>query len=435
MRPRGRRFSILSGRKQMTGIPIERSYSLQEAEGTLTSELDRLGLSYEVDVAGQFIHAARCTIREKRTGRILASGNGKGEVTESRVGSLFEATEHLMSKYHFIDPAKLFYLNSEDYSRDNSMCDQLPLVLLKSGVNAEIPFLKHNAISAQQTCFYPLALLCPEYIDFQLEPRNLRRPDLFNYVRLEQYSTNSGTAIGMNADEALIHGLLEGIERTSLSVFLSNTFLKCKEKSLRIINPLSLPPSVRDVFDRLEKEISSKVFIFEMPNKFGVPAFVSWMEQYEFEIGIAGYGCSLSAEHAILRCLYELAQYYILSRHIFGLDWLRSKAGAIRTELDRLPLHQDCAVFDMGWKCETLGSETIDFQKLPSIPFASDPHEYLDQLTALIYKSGEVPFASEIAVLGNGINVSHTFITGEDRFFNVTNCKSTFPASLKDLAP
>jgi hypothetical protein len=171
-----------------------------------------------------------------------------------------------------------------------------------------------------------------------------------------------------------------------------------------------------------------------MPNKFGVPAYVSWMEQYEFRIGIAGYGCSLSVEHAILRCLYEVAQYFNLSKHIFGFDWLRSKAEAIRTELSGLPLHQDCVVFDMGWKCKTLGCESIDYESLPAISFDPDPREYLAQLIAMIYQAGEVPYVSEIRKLGTGINVSHTFITGEDRFFNVTNCKSTFPASFKEFA-
>lgn len=417
----------------MTGIPIERSYSLQDAEEALTKELDRLGLSYEIDIAGKFIHAARCTIRDKRSGRFLASGNGKGEMFASRVGSLFEATEHMLSKYHHIDPAKIFYMNSLDYCRDNSMCDQLPLILLTNCNSADIPFLKHHAVGGRQTCFYPLALLCPEYIDIQMDNSDLRRTDFFDYRRIEQYSTNSGTAIGMNVEEALVHGLLEGIERTSLSTFLADAFLKNKENCLRAINPLTLPPNISHVANRLEREISSKIMVFEMPNKFGVPAYVSWMEQYEFRIGIAGYGCSLSVEHAILRCLYELAQYYILSKHIFGFDWLRSKAEAICTELNGLPLHQDCAVFDMGWKCRTLGYESIDYESLPAFSFASDPKEYLAQLTARIYEIGEVPYASELGVLGNGINVTHTFITGEDRFFNVTNCKSTFPASLKDF--
>jgi hypothetical protein len=88
----------------------------------------------------------------------------------------------------------------------------------------------------------------------------------------------------------------------------------------------------------------------------------------------------------------------------------------------------------MGWKCRTLGCESVDYEDLSTFPFANDPKEYLAQLTALIYENGEVPYASELKVLENGINVTHTFITGEDRFFNVTNCKSTFPASLKDFA-
>ncbi|MES2595071.1 MAG: YcaO-like family protein [Verrucomicrobiota bacterium] len=418
----------------MTCIPIERSYSLQDAEAALLKELEALGLNHDIEIAGESILTAKCTLSDKKTGRFLASGNGKGELIASRAGSLFEATEHLLSKYHSLDPDKIFYMNSLDYCRDNPMCDQLPLVLLKSGESADIPFLKHHAVNGRQTCFYPLALTCPEYIDLQLLDGDLRRRDSFNYGRLEHYSTNSGTAIGMNAEEAMIHGLLEGIERTSLSKFLADTFLKNKKNCLRMVNPLTMPSHIRDVLDRLEEEISSRILVFEMPNKFGVPAYVSWMEQYEFKIGIAGYGCSLSVEHAILRCLYELSQYYLLSKHIFGFDWLKSKSEAIQTRLKGLPLHQDCAVFDMGWKCRTLGCKTVDYENLPTVPFDHDTKKYLAQLTTLIYENGEVPYANELRVLGNGITVAHTFITGEDRFFNVKNCKSTFPASLKDFA-
>lgn len=412
-------------------VPLERSYSLSDAEAALTGEFGRLGLRFEIEVAGELIQAARCTIFDEKHNSVLASGNGKGELMASRVGSLFEAAEHLFSNYHLIDPERLFYLDSFEFTRGNPMCDALPLVLLRSADGTEIPFLKHEELGGARSTFYPLALACPEYIDLQLAGGALRQEDRFNYGRIEQYSTNSGTAIGMTAEEAIVHGLLEGIERTSLSMFLADVFIMNREKSLRVVSPLTLPTTAKDVAYRLEKEIGSQVTIFEMPNKFGVPAFVSWMDQHAFRIGIAGYGCSLSTEHAILRCLYELAQYHNLTKHIFGVEWLKSKARAIQTELEGLPLHRDCAIFDMGWKCRTLGFDLVDYEQLPKQPFAHEPGDYLTQLTDLIHGAGEVPYASEIKTLDNGISVYHTFITGEDRFFNVTNCKSTFPANLR----
>lgn len=417
----------------MTGIPLERCYSLHDAEAALVGELEGLGLAHRIQIVGEWTYAARCIISDKKTGQFLASGNGKGELIESRVGSLFEATEHLLSKYHSIDSDKIAYANTLDFCRDNSMCNQLPLVLLSSGEAAEIPFLKHTALGGAQTCLYPLALACPEYIDLHSENGDLKSKDSFNYGRLEHYSSNSGMAIGMNAEEAIIHGLLEGIERTSLSKFLADVFLINKKGWLRMVNALTLSNHIGDLLKRLEKEIASRVSVFQMPNRFGIPAYVSWMDQDKFKIGMVGYGCSLSAEHAVLRCLYELSQYYLLSKHIFGFDWLRSRSEAIGTQLKGLPLHQDCAVFDLGWKCRTLGYESVDWADVSTVPFAADPKKYLAQLTARIYENGEVPYASELKVLGNGINVTHTFITGEDRFFNVTNSKSTFPASLIDV--
>ena len=83
---------------------------LQDAEAALLQELEALGLHPEIEIAGEFTHAAKCTITEKGTGKFLASGNGKGELTASRVGSLFEATEHLLSHYHALDPDKYWSL-------------------------------------------------------------------------------------------------------------------------------------------------------------------------------------------------------------------------------------------------------------------------------------------------------------------------------------
>jgi ribosomal protein S12 methylthiotransferase accessory factor len=415
----------------LTTNPIERSYSLQFAEAALTSELDKLGYTYEFKIVGEFIYTAQCIIKDKKSGLSMASGNGKGELIESRVGSLFEATEHLFSGYEFIKSDKIKYLRSLDFCRENNMCDALPLAIIREEKNATLPFLEYKAVNGIKTCFYPLALSCPSYFDSLIENGDLREMDSFNYKRLENYSNNSGTAIGMNSEEAIIHGLLEGIERTSLSEFLAKIFLLNDGKYLRVINNITLPDNIKDVVSRTEKELSSTVFIFEMPNKFGIPAYCTWMEQYDYNIGIVGYGCSLSVEHAILRSLYEVAQFYLLTKHIHGFDWLKTTSEGHLTQLEGLPFHQDCAKFNLGIKCKALGFDLINYNDLAQPQFSKDPKVYLSQLTDIIYANGEIPFASELNIIGGGISITHTFITGEDRFFNVKNGRSAFPVSLE----
>lgn len=416
----------------METSPIERSYSLLFAEAALIKELDNLGYHHEFQLAGEFVYTCRCIITDKKNGNILAAGNGKGELIASRVGSLFEATEHLFSHYNFINSNKITYSGISDFCQDNVLCDKLPLAILKNTDNVKIPFLKYKAVNGHNTCLYPLALSSPSYLDLLLVSDDLRQKDLFNYERFEHYSSNSGTAIGMNSEEAIIHGLLENIERSSMSKFLINVFLLNGENCLRVINPLTLPDNIIDVFNRVEKELDTKVFIFEMPNKFGVPAYCSWMEQSDFKVGIAGYGCSLSLDHAILRSLYEVAQYFLLGEHIYGHDWLKKLDEDILSALEGLPLHQDCAKFNLREKCKELGYELIGYETLEKLKFSQNPKEYLAQLTNIIYTSGEVPFASELNLVGSNINISHTFITGEDRFFTVRLGKAAFPISLEN---
>jgi ribosomal protein S12 methylthiotransferase accessory factor len=414
----------------MVTNPIERSYSLQDAEAALKSELDRLGFDHGFELAGNLVFACKCTITERVSGKLLAVGNGKGEPLAARVGSLFEATEHLFSSYDYIDSNSVNYANTLDFCRNNSLCDKLPLSMLKDAKNATMPFLEYRAVNGPEVCCYPLALSCPSYIDTILENSDLRLHDSFDYRRLEHYSSNSGIAIGMNAEEAIVHGLLENIERTSLSSLLTNTFVLNKVKHLRVIDSTTLPTSIGSVFDRTEKELGGNVSIFEMPNKFGIPAYCSWMEQYEFRVGIAGHGCSLSLENAILRSLYELAQYFLLSKHIFGLHWLKALDTDTLSQLEGLLVHQDCARFDLGSKCEELGYELVNYKDLAGTPFSEHPKEYLSQLTDIIYGNGEVPYASEIKSIGNSIKITHAFVSGEDRFFTVRLGKSAFPACL-----
>ena len=415
----------------MSVNPIERSYSLRDAEAALMSVLDKLGYNYEFQQVGEFAVTCKCIIKDKTSDIFLSSGNGKGDLTASRVGSLFEATEHLFSRYDFLNFEKITYLNTLYFCQNNTMCDNLPLIILKNTENTEIPFLKYTAVNGIKDCYYPLALSCPSYIDSLSDNGPLKKMDSFNYERLEHYSSNSGTAIGMNREEAIIHGLLENIERNSLSNFLTKTFLLNEKKHLKVINSLTLPLSISDLFIRIEKELDSKVYIFEMSNKFGIPAYCSWMEQHESKIGFAGYGCSLSVENAILRSLNELAQYFLLSKHIHGFDRLRDLDEDTLSQLEGLPYHQDCAKFNLKAKFSEFDYKSIHFEDLAKLQFSNNPKKYLAQLTDIIYSNGEVPFASELNIIGNGINIIHTFITGEDRFFNVRNGKAAFPISLE----
>jgi ribosomal protein S12 methylthiotransferase accessory factor len=416
--------------RNMVPKPLERSYTLEAAEASLLTVLGELGFICEFEFAGDLIHTCRCIISHQGNDNLSASGNGKGEKIASRVGSLFEAAEHLFSRYESIDPGKLVFLGTAEYCLDNTLCETLPLVLLKGPGNPQVPFLQYNAVNRPQRCFYPLALSCPSYLDRLSETVASAKIDGFSYHRLEHYSSNSGTAIGMNREEAIIHGLLENIERTSLSKFLVQTFLLNKPNHLKVIDCLTLPPDLVDLHNRIETESGCKVLIFEMPNKFGIPAYCSWMEQDVFKVGVAGYGCSLSIDHAISRSLYEVAQYFLLGNHIHGVDWMRNSDEQVLSSLKALPFYQDCAKFNLIQKCKELGFELTNYSDLPRLKFDENLDGYLSQLTNLIYLTGEVPFASEVSRIGCDIHVVHTFVTGEDRFFNVINGKSPFPTTL-----
>ena len=76
--------------------------------------------------------------------------------------------------------------------------------------------------------------------------------------------------------------------------------------------------------------------------------------------------------------------------------------------LEGLSFHQECAKFDLGLKCSELGYEVVNFDDLDRIKVGENfTQQYLSQLTDIIYANGEVPFASVLNVIENGIHVTH----------------------------
>lgn len=414
----------------MKSIPFERDYTLEEAFKELEAQLIKHDIKYKLDIVGEQIKTVQCSLFD-RHGKFIAFGNGKGEIESAKIGSIFEATEHLFSDFNSIPTEKLTYQNSLIFYNSSNQSGKLPIELLNTPESSSIPLIPYYSVNGKETCLYPLALICPDYLECLKTNKNLSNKDKFDYSRIENYSTNSGTAIGMNKSETIIHSLLENIERYTLSEFISNTFLLRIENNLEIIDNFSLPNSIVNVLSRIQKEIKESITIFRMPNKYGVPTFCSWTSPSNFKLGIAGYGCSLSREHAMLRSLYELAQTFLLDKYIYGLQSREDYENIILTNLKHSKFHLDCAKFNLNKLQHEIGFKTIRFDEITKMDYAQTTAQYLNKLTDIIHSKGETPFACELNNFGENIKIINTFITNEDRFFNVLVGKNTFPNNFK----
>jgi ribosomal protein S12 methylthiotransferase accessory factor len=309
-------------------------------------------------------------------------------------------------------------------------------VVLRSVLNADtearLPCLTHEPVHGEvEACNYPIALFLPSYVDGVVDG-TIRNPrDTFNYDRLALYSTNSGTAIGMSRTEAIIHGLLESIERDTISRFLVRAFLLQDASSLRRVEVESLPGDLRRLRENIQIEVSAEIQIYQIFGRFNVPVFCTWIDRNEDVFHPHGFGSSLCSIHAIRRSLHEAAQAY------FSVNVLHDRNAIIKNNrralrlLESLPFHHRCAVFDMGALSQELAMASL--RQVPSSSgwAASQTETYLRAITSRIEAAGQTAFnASIVEEPGVGLAVTHSFTSQQDHFFTVLNGLPSLPSSL-----
>ncbi len=118
-------------------------------------------------------------------------------------------------------------------------------------------------------------------------------------------SNTSGLASGNTIEEAIVHGLLEVIERDALSI---------AEYSRNVGTEIILQEGDGEVYDLKSKfernDIPVKLWL--LPSITGIPVVVAALDDIKTKdptMLVMGAGAHLSAEHAIFRALTEAAQF------------------------------------------------------------------------------------------------------------------------------
>jgi ribosomal protein S12 methylthiotransferase accessory factor len=415
-------------------IPFERSFSLTDARRGVENWLVAKNLTWDIRVAGARVKAAKCFLRN-REGVLVASGLGKGDEEESIVGAIFEATEHLCSRFEVLNEESLQYLSGEERQGEVAQLSIVLQSVLMADTEAKLPCLAHHSLcGAEAACDYPVALFLPAYVDGILDGSVQNPRDTFDYGRLALYSTNSGVAIGMNRTESIIHGLLESIERDTTSRFLLRAFLLRDASSLRHVEVEALPAELRRLRVDIESEANAEVRIYELSGRFAVPVFCSWIGRADDGFYPHGFGCSSCSIHAIRRSLHEAAQVFLAANALHDRNAVAEKNKHVLRTLEGLPFHQRCAMFDLGALSRTIPVASI--RCLPS-SFnwtASRAESYLRHITAQIELAGQGAFsASVVESTASEVAVTHNFTSDQDHFFTVLNGLPALPSSLYPL--
>lgn len=409
-------------------IPLERSISHHEAQQRLRKLFCSMGINFDLEVVGEDLKTVKCTLTDK-AGEYLDFGYGKGDLDSSTTGAMFEAAEHWLSQYSNSDNSLVTNFSTNSFFKNTNLKDIIPLSLLNNHPNSVLPFRLYIRVCGFEESYYPLALSNPKYIDDLIE--NNQYFDNFNYKELERYSTNSGVAIGSNEVEAVIHGLLEAIERDCFSNFLVNAFLFRNKSYIRLIDNKSLPKEQYSTLLNAKKETGHEICIFEFKNKYNIPVFCSSLKGSSFNIEITGYGCSLSRDHAFHRSIIELVQCYHASTQ-FHPESVAKRTKFVLSKLKDYNFHLQCAKLKIYEQTKVLSVAQIKYSETEDQDFVMPLDKYLESIVDKIEKCGDRAFYSKLFGGGDEISVCHSFIDGQDSFFLVTEGCLVFPNKLID---
>jgi ribosomal protein S12 methylthiotransferase accessory factor len=281
--------------------------ALQRARAAAADLRCRLDISYEV--RGQF-PVTRAILRA-RDGGALAEGLGKGRGRQAEASAAFEALERRWCR--------------GAVQRGGGVVGEMRL--LPAACVAAQPALHDDGLLRHLARRYSTTPVgCARYSPvggggsdiwvplFLSDPWYRRGPlpgDELAYWRFLRYGTSSGNAAGTSQTEAVLHGLLEVVERDSVSTLLIRRYLRGRE-TLPVVTAASLPAAVRTLKERLVSETGGPVHVIDLTTDLGVPTFAALAASARYPARLLGSGASLDASYAIERAVAELHQLVTL---------------------------------------------------------------------------------------------------------------------------
>ncbi|MGP3666910.1 MAG: YcaO-related McrA-glycine thioamidation protein [Candidatus Bathyarchaeota archaeon] len=184
----------------------------------------------------------------------------------------------------------------------------------------------------------------------------------------------NGLASGNTYEEAILHGLMEVIERDAWSI------VEFKKTRAPTINVESVKNKVVEEILRCFKRANVKVVLKDITSDIGVPTVAAVSEDPLLKdpgLLIIGFGTHLNPEYAIVRALLEVAQNRII--HICGLR----RDAVIRADFIKYADYERIKRINRHWFDET--EKVVDVNDMPLLDTADileDIHVTLKLLSA-----------------------------------------------------
>ena len=307
---------------------FERSIDTDEAIERALSWASINGLDVFFRSTGSKIVTTECSLRKNGEREYIGRGKGLGRQTSA--SAIFEAVEH-----YYYDTESLNIVSSRFSPNAPSWRGAFEgsspnFSLFNKGQILPLSCLEFIAVAEEWRIEFPAILTHPKF----LAP-NLAEGLFIEESGIYKYSSNSGTAAGISNNDALLHSLLELIERDALGLALVESTVRPSPKPMRRYLPASFSLDLRDIFAAIERETGGELTIWDITSDLGVPSALA-----RVRVGgrdFFGSGASLSQGYAIRRAALESVQVFQI-QCAFG-PWLQ-----LDRPLDpaRMSLYQRC---------------------------------------------------------------------------------------------
>ena len=316
---------------------------------------EKENLRIECDSVGLTLKTSTCSIISPNGNR--STGRGKGLGHQSMASAIFESIEHYI--YNTEDTASAISVKCLDLEGvDREFVGASPdFNLICSRAKIPLGRLRFSQLGNEKgEIFVPAVLMNPDYQSTDIDEGRA----IADY-RLRRYSTNSGTASGLNECEAILHALLEIVERDAVGLEMLKTVIHPKGFPVREIRLDSLPNSTKKTCDIAAAECMGQIVLWDITTDTNVPAILCALAiGNPVKFCFFGSGASLSASYAVERAILEAVQGYQI-QNLYGSSFQHRMTRAV----EKMSLYQRCNLDD-GYFGYRWGKSVIDFSNIYS---------------------------------------------------------------------
>jgi ribosomal protein S12 methylthiotransferase accessory factor len=391
--------------------PPERDRPLAEAADRVLIAIARAELTAEIERLGDAPYSAWRCLLSTRDGSPALDGEGLGKGVhpqEGWVGALCEALEHYASGRGFSD-RDAFHLRRQADILAGPLRDEGFTRVLNEPAQS-LACLTFEPLAGGASLAVPAGIVCPWYVEDEAEPIRRALGDLTHYRDLWRYSSNSGNALGIGRQEAVLHALHELIERDGYSLFLLDGCVRGSDMGAIRLHADRFDRALQRTITSAQGRIGAPIELFDITTEIGVPATFAMARREGAPAPYRGSGASLSRHHATARAVSELVQD-------FEYDcWSRERSTACRPARPRFD-----AVIE---RCQHLEFTAQDPPALhPNTPETVQRltvGEQLAETVARLRRANFVPYARTVARFAEDVSVVQVFVPGLERFMLVT---------------